>query len=63
MMMAAIYDRFSERNLGDVLARVFGDDPHVMLDEAINARSKHDDSDEARTVRMRLMAHGFDFDE
>ena len=61
-LMAAIYDEFSERNLGEVLEAFLGEDRHQLLGEAIRARSQAIEAGDIEGVRRLLERHGWEFD-
>ena len=60
--MAAIYDEFSERNLGEILEDFLGGDRHQLLGEAIQARSAFGHGPEADGIRRVLQQQGWQFD-
>lgn len=60
-VMAAVYDEFSERNLAEVLAAAFGEDPHAMLARAIEAHRRLGGSAAALQMRRLLIKQGWDF--
>ena len=60
--MAAIYDEFSERNLGEILEDFLGGDRHQLLGEAILARSAYGHGPQADGIRRVLQQHGWQFD-
>jgi hypothetical protein len=61
-LMAAIYDEFSERNVGEVLEDLLGGDRHQLLGEAIQARSRYGRSPQVDVIRRLLQEQGWEFD-
>lgn len=59
--MAALFEEYSERNLSEVLEALFGQDHHLMLAQAIDARRRLQGSPVLTEMRSFLLARGWVF--